>query len=459
MRAVLTNLGSAGDVQPLLALAAELGRHGHEPVLALAPFFRRRVEAAGLEFFAVGPEIDLREIDRRDVAALMEGADPLEVMERALALLDSMLPVMFGDLERACDGADLLVGGHLQPVARMLHELTQIPFASVQVNHFGGRRSAGERRALGNVVNAFRRRHGLPPLEDPLHSDSNSPQLALYAMSRHLGIATASWASHFHLTGFFFLDEEEWRPDEELEVFLAAGEPPVVVSFSSLAVADPGEMTRQIVEAVRRAGRRAVLQSGWSGLGEGDLPPEILTVGYVPHSYLFPRAACVVHHGGGQTTAAVLRAGVPSIVVPFIRDQPVWARLVHDLGVAGPVVSGSQLTGERLGGAISATLDDPGYARAAARLGEKVRAEPGVRYARELVERLVRDVGLSGAAGGEDTARGTRGIESRSGRLARVATVRRRGRGERRAALRGRRRGGSTPATGEGPAVTSQEEG
>ncbi len=410
IRVLLTNLGSVGDVQPLFALAAEMRSQGHRPVLALAPLFRSRVRELDFDYTPLGPDLDFPEIDRRAIGALLRGVDPLEVMRDSLALLDSMLPDLLATTLALSLDADVLVSGHLQPAAQMVHELTQIPFVSVQVNHFGGRRAAGEREALAHVINAFRRRHGLAPLSDPMHSDANSPQLALYAISRHLGLTTEGWPEHHHVTGFFFLEEGGWAPPSDLADFLTGGEPPVVLSFSSLSHEDPGAVTDLLVAAMRRAGCRAILQRGWSGLGEGSMPAGIKVAGFVPHAWLFPRAACVVHHGGAQTSAAVFRAGVPAVVVPHVRDQPIWAELSRDLGVSGPPLSSAELSAESLAARISETLSNPRHRQAAADLGARVRAEQGVARARHLIERLVGKVGLcQQATAGEDLAGVARG--------------------------------------------------
>jgi len=426
MKIVMTNLGSLGDVQPLLALAHELRSSGHRPVLALAPLFAARVRELGFDHVAMGPDLDFREIDRRAITMLMGGADPLEVMQESLGLLSNMLPEFFSTLDGLCRDADVLVSGHLQPAAQMIHELTQIPFVSIQVNHFGGRRAAAEREALGGVINAFRRGRGLAPLADAMHSDANSPQLALYAMSRHLGIATEGWPEHYHLTGFFFMDEDGWEPPPELTHFLSDGEPPVVVSFSSLTHEDPEAVTRMILEAVRLTGRRAVVQHGWSGLAEGRMPAGVHAAGFVPHSWLFPRAACVVHHGGAQTSAAVFRAGVPAVVVPHVRDQPVWAELSRDLGVAVTLAS-AELSAERLAAAITEALARPGYRAAAVALGAKIRSERGVERARQLIETLAGKVGLSRESAMEVAALGSAERLERAARRTAYRTGRRAG--------------------------------
>jgi sterol 3beta-glucosyltransferase len=394
MEIVLTNLGSIGDIQPLLAIGDELRRHGHRPVLALAPLYLSRVTSLGLEHAPLGPDLDYPEIDRRSVAALAAGDDPLAVTRESLGLLETLLPGMLDTTLELCRTADLLVAGHLQPAAQMAHELMQIPFASVQVNHFGGRRAPQERRAVAAVINRFRSRHGLAPLEDPLHSDANSPQLALYAVSRHLGLATEGWPAHWHVTGFCFLDERGWEPPADLLRFLESGPAPVVFSFSSLTHADPVAVTDAILDAIRRTGCRAIVQRGWSGLAAGRMPDGVYAAGFLPHAWLFPRAACVVHHGGAQSSAAVFRAGIPAVVVPHVRDQPVWAELSHDLGVAGPPLPAAELSGEHLAAALIETLGSSRRREAAAALGARIRSEGGVERARELIEELSSKVGL-----------------------------------------------------------------
>jgi sterol 3beta-glucosyltransferase len=397
MRAILTNFGSTGDVQPLLALAAELSTHGHQPVLCLSPHYRKIIEQLGFQFIPVGPEIDHREIQRRELSIRIKSVDPAternsnftEEMQESLSLFASMLPQVFEQLRDASGGADLLISGHLQPAARMIHELTGIPFVSVQVNEFGGKGVAAEREAIASIVNPFRARLGLPPVQYPLTRDANSPQLALYAMSRHISPPPPNWPPHYHMTGYFFLEEGKWHPDTSLIEFINYGKLPVVITFGSMAHGDPVAITGLILEAVERAGRHAIVQRGWSGLAEGEVPPNVRTVGFVPYGWLFPRAACVVHHGGTGTAAWAFRSGVPSVFVPHVRDQYMWAEYATDMRCAGPSIPYPDLTSVKLADAILKTLANEVFYANSAALGEKIRAERGVEIARILIEKLV----------------------------------------------------------------------
>ena len=398
MRIVLTNFGTTGDVQPLFALGVEFRRQGHQAVHAFAPEYASRAENLGLEFYPV--ETHMQHTQQKINSALIEQPElcnSFEDMQALFAPLAAGLPTAFEQLAAACREADVLVSGPAQPAARMVHETTGIPFVSVQFSHFGGVGSPALQQASASVINPFRAQLGLPALRDPLTIDANSPQLALYAMSRHVCPPPADWPSSHHMTGYFFLDDEEWKPDDRLIEFMETGEKPLVITFGSMSMShrDQNASIKLILDAVNQSGRRAVLQIGRASSNQ-PLPPDVLAIGHVPHSWLFPRAACIVHHGGGGTAGAAFRSGVPSVFVPhgYIFDQHYWAQLAEELGCAGPPVPYSELTSDRLSSAICATLATSRYYVSADALAEKIRSEDGVKKARGLIQQLVYKVGL-----------------------------------------------------------------
>lgn len=399
MRIVLTNFGTTGDVQPLLALGVELLRHNHEAVLAFTPEYASRARQVGLDFYPI--ETHLQNLQREVNAALIEQPElsySVEEMRRLFAPLASGLPPAFEQLRDACSDADVLVSGPAQPAARMVHETTGIPFVSVQFSHFGGVGSPALQQASASVINPFRARLGLPALRDPLTIDANSPQLALYAMSPHVCAPPADWPLHYRMTGYFFLDDEGWTPDDRLIEFIENGEPPAVITFGSMASAhrDTEASIAVIIDAINKLGCRCILQV--AGLDSSDISDNhnVYIVGYVPHGWLFQRASCIVHHGGGGTTGAVFRSGVPSVFVPHgtIFDQHYWAQLACELGCACPPIPFSELTAQQLHAAIKTIMTTPSYGVSAASLGEKIRSEHGAKNARELIEELVYKIGL-----------------------------------------------------------------
>jgi sterol 3beta-glucosyltransferase len=382
-----------GDLHPFLALAVELRRHGHQPVIAFSPHFESYVQDYGLEFVPVGP--DLKQVQREINAVMTEMPKSTEEMRNLLAPLMSALPQVYEELSAACAGADVLISGSSQPASRMIHEVTGVPFVSIQVSHFGEAGTSALQQASASLINPFRSQLGLPPLLSPLTIDANSPQLALYAMSRHVQPPQPDWPDHYFMTGYFFLDNEQWRPNDELRDFVERGDPPVVITFGSMAHEDPEALTLLIVKSIDSVRRRAVIQHGWSGLGQQHLPSNIFATGFIPHAWLFQRAACVVHHGGGGTAGMVFRSGVPSIFVPHtVFDQLHWAMIAEELGCATAAIPYPELSVEGLAKAISTILTNPRFRKIAAELGEKIRQEHGVRQARLLIEQLIDKIGL-----------------------------------------------------------------
>ena len=185
------------------------------------------------------------------------------------------------------------------------------------------------------------------------------------------------------MTGYWFSDPPPgWTPPPDLVAFLEDGPPPVYVGFGSMPSGSPESTLKFILRALEVSHQRGVLLAGWAGIGEGvKLPEYAFGVQGAPHSWLFPRMAAVVHHGGAGTTAAGLRAGVPSVITPFIADQPSWARRIEALGVGTRPIPFKELTADLLADAIRSATSDAAMRERAARIGELIRAEDGVRKA------------------------------------------------------------------------------
>jgi UDP:flavonoid glycosyltransferase YjiC (YdhE family) len=240
------------------------------------------------------------------------------------------------------------------------------------------------------AVNGLRTRAwGLPPLPywGPYESIHRNQVPFICGFSELVVPRPPDWGSHVHITGWWYPDEPQWLPSEELLRFLESGTPPVFIGFGSMPVGSPSRITAIIAEAITLAGVRAVLHRGWAGLG-GDLPSTIFPAEEIPYGWLFPRMAAVVHHGGSGTTGLSLRSGVPSVIVPFVFDQFYWASRVAELGIGPKPVPYRKLTAERLAGAIRQAISSPEMRRRAAKLGARLSREDGLRRAVDLIERL-----------------------------------------------------------------------
>jgi sterol 3beta-glucosyltransferase len=235
-------------------------------------------------------------------------------------------------------------------------------------------------------VNDFRRRLSLPAYSAARFIRDLRATLLLGAYSPHVIPPPGDWPATAHIVGYFWLDAPEaWQPPAALQAFLEAGPPPVYVGFGSMAGQDPERMGRLVVDALHQRGQRGVLATGWGGLRAERLPPDVFVLDAAPHTWLFPRMAAVVHHGGAGTTAAALHAGVPAVIVPFIVDQPFWGARVQALRVGPNPIPMKRLTAGRLAAAIHHAATDAGMRQRAQSLGATLRDEDGLGCAVALI--------------------------------------------------------------------------
>jgi sterol 3beta-glucosyltransferase len=216
----------------------------------------------------------------------------------------------------------------------------------------------------------------------------------IYGFSAHVVPRARDWPDWHHITGYWFLnDEDHWSPPSSLVTFLANGPKPVYIGFGSMGGHIAQQLTDLAIEAVQLTGQRAILLGGWAQAHQRDLPDNIYALESAPHGWLFPQMAAVVHHGGAGTTAAGLRAGVPSVLTPFFGDQPYWGQRVYRLGVGPKPIMRKALTAQHLAKAIIQAATDEVMRRRAAQLGEQIRAEDGIGAAVTLITRYLHKKG------------------------------------------------------------------
>lgn len=417
MRIMIIAMGSRGDVQPYVALGKGLKAAGHSVRLATHENFESLVNSHALEFYPLKGNVQafLEDTENRK---LLESGNFLAINARAAkASQRAAIDWADGGLV-ASRGMDLLiagVGGLFLGVS--LAEKLKIPLLQAYIFPFTPTKAfpavlfPPSISKLGGAVNrlshhVFRqimwqgartgdglaRQQVLDLPTAPFWGDYNSVHLQrypiLYGLSPSVIAKPLDW-QNTHVTGYWFLDEApDWSPPLALLEFLQSGSPPVFIGFGSMVSRNPEETTDLVLQAIALTGQRAILQSGWSGLSKRDLPDTVFMVGSIPHSWLFPRVAAVVHHGGAGTTAAGLRAGIPTIVIPFFGDQPFWGQRVAELGVGTNSIPRKQLTAERLAEAIYQAVSDRAMHQRAAALGAKIQAENGVANAVAIVQEL-----------------------------------------------------------------------
>jgi UDP:flavonoid glycosyltransferase YjiC (YdhE family) len=215
--------------------------------------------------------------------------------------------------------------------------------------------------------------------------DKHTPLLC--ALSPSIISRPTDWPEYIQMEGYWFLDAPaSWKPSPELVNFLQNGDKPVYIGFGSMANQRARQMTEIVIEALHISGQRGVLARGWGGLNVSDPPENIFLLDEVPHDWLFPQMTAVVHHGGAGTTAAGLRAGVPSIVIPHMQDQPYWGRRIFELGVGPSPIPRKRLNAVNLAQAITQAVKDQNIREKSRRIGEKICLEDGVGRAADFIE-------------------------------------------------------------------------
>jgi sterol 3beta-glucosyltransferase len=384
MRVLIVTAGSRGDVAPFTGLGRRLQEAGHQVALAAHARFAPLVREAGLEHRTLPG--DPVELTRARTAA----PSPEAARSVFAAFLDDLGD---GVVDAVAAGTDaVLTAFGPAPLSRLVASGLGIPSAGVYLapgvptrefappgHPDAGHLSPEDNLAAGREV---LERTGalyadvLQRLRGRLRSGPADEDWPIcHGFSPAVIPRPADWPPSVQVTGYWWpASPSGWQPPEALADFLAAGPPPVFLGFGSMTPTDE-RLSDVVVAAVRRAGVRAVVQSGWADLG--PVADDVLVVGDVPHEWLFPQVAAVVHHAGAGTTAAGLRAGVPAVAVPVLVDQPFWADRLHSLGVAPPPLPLAGLSAGRLAEALRSCLDDASYRSRAEGLARRIRAEDG----------------------------------------------------------------------------------
>ncbi|MCJ7568127.1 MAG: glycosyltransferase [Anaerolineales bacterium] len=424
MRIAIIATGSRGDVEPYIALGKGLIAVGNEVILVTHGNFKVFVQSHGVEFWPVGGNV--QDVAQSDVMReLLEKGNFLAIMSQmAKAAQEGAVTLAKGGLA-ACHDVDLILGGMggvfpgISLAAKFSLPFMQaylVPFTPTQ--SFASVLLPGQASVPTQTLRRFShhltrqvmwqsfrkadriaRREVLEipdaPFWGPYNSERTLGNPILYGFSPLVIPPPPDWGGDVHITGYWFLDPKtDWRPPSALMEFLEAGPPPVYVGFGSMSNRKPEETADLIVEALERSRQRGIMLSGWSGLRKADIPDSVFMIDSIPHSWLFPRLAAVVHHGGVGTTAAGLRAGVPSVVIPFFGDQPFWGNRIAQLGVGPSPIPRKELTAQKLATALNVAVSDLSMQQRASNLGSEIRSEDGT--ARAVA--VINDFGIKSAS-------------------------------------------------------------
>lgn len=415
-RIVFATFGSLGDLHPYVAVARELARRGHRPLIASFAEHRGAVEAAGIDFAPLRPAMGSLGDPATMIAKLVDPWRGPELMVRGIFI--PHVRETYEDLARACRGAHLLVTHPLVyagPLLAMKEGLRWVSttlspmtlFSAADPPQFPAVPWMRWVRALGiapyrllfripramvrrweRPLHAFRAELGLPATDQILQFEGQfSPRLNLALFSRALATPQPDWPANTLVCGFPRYDGTPAAAGtlSELEAFLAAGAPPVVFGLGSTAVLVAGAFWRAAIEAVRAVGQRAVMLTGTPPEELGALPPTVKAFRYLPYSSVFPHAAAIVHAGGVGTLAQALTAGRPQLIVPLAFDQPDNARRAVALGLARSVPF-PKASAQAISRELATLLADTSTAARAREVGARLAAEDGARAAADALE-------------------------------------------------------------------------
>lgn len=361
MKIVLASYGTRGDVEPCIALGRELSRRGHEVRVAVSPNFVGFAEAAGLVAVAYGPDPkhwqDLhREVLTRLPRFFRKPRDLVRLGREDYALLRQCWEETSRTLKSLAQGADLLLSGVIgEEAAANIAEYYGIPFATLHtfpIRPSGqlvplvptalARNAAAASEWFGwpmtkRLENAQRVALGLPKAKRPPSrriATSAALEIQAYDSVCFPGLQSewAQWRSQRPFVGALTVAQPT-PSDGEIQAWVNDGTPPIFFGFGSTPVKTPADTLAMISDACSQLGERALVCAAETDFGDMSRFENLKVVGAANYAAVFPSCRAVVHHGGGGTTAAGLRAGVPTLILSTWFDQALWGKQVERLKV------------------------------------------------------------------------------------------------------------------------------
>jgi rhamnosyltransferase subunit B len=423
-RIVLVTVGSLGDLHPFIGVALELKSLGHEPIMAVSNNHVEKCRAMGLETHGVFPDYEtladeIGEAPEAIVRKVMESPDYL-----IRKILLRGLPEATEKIDHVADGANLIVASMFALSGPIIAEKRNIPCVTLLLQPVAIlsadapslmpdmplflRQSPGRngrtwnrflctimrhemRRRYGKTINSVRHAHGLGSAKvAPIFDVEGDVLLHIATYDPLFASIPADAPLNTQITGFPNFDSGSSQFDglpPDLEQFLQNGPPPIIFTLGSFAVFAPGNFYTNSLQAARQLGQRAVLLIGADGAPPADLGPDVCVVDYAPHSQLFPRASCIVHHGGIGTTGQALMSGKPQLVVPFMGDQPDNASRIVAMG-GGRQLPAKSYTAKQAQSHLKVLLEDQIISNLANSFGSRMIQNGAKRAAAAINEAL-----------------------------------------------------------------------
>lgn len=398
-KVAMFTMGTRGDIQPYIILSKELIRNGYDVTLGSHPCWRHLVEDSSIHFEPIGPDIDIE----KEVAIIRgRTSNPALSMLRMMKFVFKMIQHSTHEIYEVCKGKDLIIVSHSQMGATEA-EVLGIPTVNVTLQ----KEMIAEKlkpqtfwnKLIGKIIgkqvakpyNKIRKVYGLKPIQSS--DEIMSRKLNLIPISKHVLERNPYWEEQHILTGYWYEDEEKYRPDEKLAAFLANGDKPILLSLGAMAFEGESEKDKldMFVSAFRKLGYRAIIQGFQKTFQNYELPKTMISCGSVPHSFLFKQCLFVIHHCGFGTTAATMIYGIPSIPVPHVLDQTGFAMQLYNIDVATKPLKSKDLSEDSICDALldmQSTFEEK--KKNVELLSTKIKEENGVKEAVRLINKVMK---------------------------------------------------------------------
>ncbi|MFH1152863.1 MAG: glycosyltransferase [Pseudomonadota bacterium] len=406
---VIYTSGTLGDHLPFIALGRALKAKGHRVRLAINQSMHAYAGRSGLEAIALtdidrGPEHaranawawDFWNTPDQNLHPSAGPADMGNFLTQARELID------------LCRDADLLISTSIRMLGYVAYHALKLPWLTVSMNPYSfwqpgtAKEWEAKQRALHREYVSLK-----PVLVHVFNELGIGTTIPAWSdgwlFSKHVILASSPHFSRpdlnqfqphssIDLTGFWLYDDpawKDWQPDETLRRFCQNR--PMVLSFSSQPLENPRQALEVHVKAAARLQRPLIIQRGWAGFSEADLPPGtdpglVLFAGFLPHDWLFARASCTIQHGGIGSIANALRQGCPMLIEPYGNDQVYNASRVAGNLKAGAAMHPFKMTVDSLVQVLETKVLTPEFRGRAQALGAKIKAENGLDNACQLIE-------------------------------------------------------------------------
>jgi UDP:flavonoid glycosyltransferase YjiC (YdhE family) len=416
MKISLLTIGTRGDIQPFIALGLGLQETGYRVEIVTHAIFESWIRSYGFDFAVIegNPQEFIASEEGKKI--LESGKNPLEFVRLFAESISPFVNSLMADIWRVCQSTDIIVAHSILFWTYDLAKKLDIPYFLASFTPLTptfdypvslANKSLGSLfnylsyplasfvlwQIFRSPVNRYLKTNlGLSPRSiwrSPLIEIEQNSSI-LYAYSSSVLPRGRNWSDNIYITGYWFLEfKQDWIIPEDLIDFLNDGSPPVYVGFGSMSDRDPQATIETVLAALAKTNQRGIIATGWGGIDDFNLPSSVFKIDSVPHDWLFPQCAVVVHHGGAGTTAAGMKAGVPSIIVPFFSDQPFWGYRIFDLGAGTEPILQSKLTVDKLSAAIDRAVKDGQMQTSAQRVGNQISSEDGVKKAVTVISSVV----------------------------------------------------------------------